>query len=102
MNHEGTDVAVLVSFDDDGWPFHVECTRPRTVPSGKAVSTPWKGYFYHFQKTRAGFFAPKHMECGWILDDKEELYFKGDNLDLAYELSPAVVVATKDTGAVDK
>jgi hypothetical protein len=78
------------------------------------VAMPWKGYLSHYQPTtkkqqqqkqQAGtdttadqliMWVPTHMECGWILDGKEELYFKGNNTDLDYKVRSAVVAAQQE------
>lgn len=80
-------VELTAIFDKDGWMTAVECSRHRAV--GKDfVLTPWIGYVSKYEYIAdVGMWIPMHMECGWISDDgKEELYFKGDNVDLKYDI----------------
>jgi hypothetical protein len=109
---------IVVTFDPtDFWISQVECMRPRTLPSGEMVATPWKGYLSHYQPTtkqqqeqqqqadtdtttdQLTMWVPTHMECGWILDGTEELYFKGNNTDLDYKLRSLVAVAQEQVVA---
>jgi hypothetical protein len=94
---------IVVTFDpNEFWISQVECMRPRTLPTGEMVAMPWKGYLSHYQPTTGTdtttadqhtMWVPTHIECGWILDGKEELYFKGNNTDLDYKLRSVVAAA---------
>ena len=101
--------SIVVTFDSTKfWISQVECMRPKTLPSGEMAAMPWKGYLSHYQPTTKQqqqqqadtdtnpadqliMWVPTHMECGWIVDGKEELYFKGNNTDLDYKLRSVVV-----------
>jgi hypothetical protein len=99
------DIRITVTFDpEQGWITQVECTRGRKMPSGKFAVMPWKGYLSHYQPVKVKqvqannvtnmlhmWWVPTHMEGGWIVDGKEELYFKGANTDLDYDLRRSVV-----------
>lgn len=78
----GTNAEVTFSFDKDGWIHKMECRRPRAVDNGLVMSD-WVGYFSNYTSVE-GMMIPLHGEVGWILDGKEELYFKGDNYDLQF------------------
>jgi hypothetical protein len=97
---------IVVTFDrTEFWISQVECMRPKTLPSGEMAAMPWKGYLSHYQPTtkqqkqradtdtttdQLTMWVPTHMECGWIVDGTEELYFKGNNTDLDYKLRSVV------------
>ncbi|KAI2508181.1 hypothetical protein MHU86_6232 [Fragilaria crotonensis] len=83
----GTEVELTAIFDKkDGWMTKIEGMRYRTV--GKdLVLTPWIGYLSNYEFVPdADVWVPVHMEVGWILDGKEERYFKGDNFDFKYDV----------------
>jgi hypothetical protein len=83
----GKVVDVTTYFDNDGWLTKVECLRHRAV-GNDFVLTPWVGLFSNYEFVPGiGLWIPSHAECGWILDNKQELYFKADNLDLQYHLT---------------
>ena len=92
--YTGKEVALTAVFDRDGWMTKVEGMRYRMV--GKEyVLTPWLGYFANYEFVpHAGMWVPIHMEGGWMLEEKEELYFKGDNFDFQYDVvEPALKTA---------
>jgi hypothetical protein len=82
----GKTVDVTAFFDKDGWLTKVECLRHRAV-GNDFVLTPWVAFFYKYNFVPdVGMWIPVHAECGWIVDGKQELYFKSDNFDLQYHL----------------
>jgi hypothetical protein len=107
---------IVVTFDPtEFWISQVECMRSRTLPTGEMVKMPWKGYLSHYQPTtkhqqqqqadtdttsdQLTMWVPTHMECGWIVDGTEELYFKGNNTDLDYKLRSVVMAAQEQVVA---
>lgn len=84
--YTGKEVALTAVFDKNGWMTKVEGMRHRMV--GKEfVLTPWGGYFANYEYVpHAGIWVPVHMEGGWMSEEKEELYFKGDNFDFQYDV----------------
>lgn len=84
--YNGTDVEFTAVFDKDAWMTKVEGMRYRMVEKD-FVLTPWVGYFSNYEFVPdAAVWVPAHMEVGWMLDGKEESYFKGDNFDFKYDL----------------
>lgn len=111
-------VSIDVTFDPtESWISQVKCMRPMMLPSDEVVAMPWKGYLSNYQPTtkqqqqqqkadtdttaadQPTMWVPTHMECGWILDGTEELYFKGNNTDLDYQLRSIVVAAQEQVMA---
>lgn len=83
-------VEMLVTFDPKThFVTTLECQRPRANSDGTAFETGlWRGYTSNYgpilMNDGTTIWIPSHMECGWVQDDKVDLYFKGNNFDLRY------------------
>jgi hypothetical protein len=83
-------VSLTATFDEKlGRMTTIQGLRPKACAngSGSFELSPWIGHFYNYTwQESVHFFVPTHMECGWIVDGIEELYFKGDNVELNYNV----------------
>lgn len=61
--------------------------RGRTV-EGESVPTPWQGRFWDWRHSH-GMRVPFRAEVAWILPDGPRPYWRGEIVDLRYELADA-------------
>ena len=80
------EVEITAFFNEEGFMTSVECMRDRIVGKNY-VLTPFVGYFSKFEFIPdVGIWVPSHMECGYVIDEKVDLYFKGDNFGWNFDL----------------
>lgn len=79
-----TAVTVRFHFDEAGDPVAISGTRMREV-DGEYVETPWKGSFDQHREM-SGFRIPTRGEVAWVLDGREEVYWRGRVLSAEFGL----------------
>jgi hypothetical protein len=64
--------------------------RRRAVPGkpGAYVLAPWGGRYARYE-AHGGMLVPTESEVYWVLDGKEQPYYRGRNVALAYEFGPS-------------
>lgn len=70
-----TEVTVRFHFDEAADPVAITGVRPRAVDGGYE-DTPWVGRF-ELHREMGGFRIPSRGEVGWVLDGREEVYWRG-------------------------
>lgn len=70
-----TEVTVRFHFDEAGDVVAISGTRPREV-DGRYEDTPWVGRFDQHREM-GGFRIPARGEVAWVLDGREQVYWRG-------------------------
>jgi len=70
-----TEVTVRFHFDADADVVAIDGVRPREV-DGAYVDTPWIGRFDEYREM-GGFRIPTRGEVAWVVDGREEVYWRG-------------------------
>lgn len=84
----GTVVAVEFEFGPGGEIVAVYApNRPRAVPGRKGayVTAPWGGRYGEYEE-HGGMLVPTTAEVYWVLEGREQPYYRGRNVSIVYEL----------------
>lgn len=79
-----TEVTVRFHFDPAGDPVSISGMRPREM-DGAYVDTPWVGRFDQHREM-GGFRIPTRGEVAWVVDGREEVYWRGRVLSAEFGL----------------
>ncbi|MDP3090503.1 MAG: hypothetical protein Q8N04_07500 [Nitrospira sp.] len=84
---KGTTVSLEFRFNEAGEVTSIYSPGRFGRFNGEYKQVPWEGYFRDYQE-RAGMRVPLYGEVGWYVDGTLQIVWKGDLVDVRYELGP--------------
>lgn len=87
LTDNGTTVSLEFRFNEAGEVTSIYSPGRFGRFNGEYKQVPWEGHFRNYQE-RAGMRVPLYGEVGWYVDGTLQIVWKGDLIDVRYELGP--------------
>jgi hypothetical protein len=84
--------------DDEGFLTHLKGLRPFWT-GNEFVMKQWQGRYSDYRQQVDGIWVPAHMESGFFEKDQLELYFKGTNILMEFNMTHEPQLLEEDRDA---